>query len=183
MVRHYNGAPRALLCSIAKKRGNRYVIEGRKYIKRSFSSRPEEGDVYISFPDKLSDGLGTCAYGDNLTTVIVAKFLGTPMKYDMLIGRLELYHGAVYFLSQLHPTNPEVHDILLVTNKNIMNRTFGDGIISLSISEGLFGLIIPLDVLDTLISTGQIPALKGKTRTWIVSELRRQIDAFLEEYS
>lgn len=182
MVRHYNGAPRALLYSLAKKRNGKYVIEGPGYIKRSFSSKVEEGNIYISLPAKLSNGLGTCAYGDNLTTVIVAKFLGTPMKYDMLIGRLEFYRGAAHFLSQLYPINPEVHDILLITNKNIMNRTFSDGIIGIYIGEGLFGLNIPLDVLDTLVSTGQIPALKGKTHTWIVGELRRQMDAFLREY-
>lgn len=177
MMRHYNGAPRAVLRPLSKRNGDKCTICGRAFIKRRFS-KLEAGEVNISVPSQLFDyALDVCPYGDSVTTIITANTIGVPIKYDMLIGKFEFRRGVACFDAQLYPENAQ--DILLITDKNILDRNYGEGLVGLSIgTSSIYALVVPIDLLVG----GKIPLIK-MSKVALCDELRRQIDAFLRKPS
>ncbi|MBR5939331.1 hypothetical protein IKZ77_02140, partial [Candidatus Saccharibacteria bacterium] len=74
-MRHYNGAPRAILRPLAKRNEDGYLIKDLAYIRRRFSNNLECTEVRISTPAEFFDCEkfdSVCVYGDDLTTLVTA---------------------------------------------------------------------------------------------------------------
>lgn len=175
-MRHYNGAPRSMLRPLSKKDGDKYTIHGHAFIKKRFS-KLEAGEFYISAPSQLFDCEaldGICPYGDNVTTIVAAGAIGIPIKYDMLIGKFEFRRGVACFDAQLYPE--DIQDVLLITDKNILDRNYGEGLVGMSIgASSIYALVVPIELLVS----GRIPLIKI-SKGALYDELRKQIGLFLK---
>ena len=182
-MRHYNGAPRAVLRPLIKRKEDRYVIKEFTYVRRRFSRKLEPAEVYISMPAEFFDCErfdSVCVYGDDITTLITMGVIGVSTKYDILIGKLEFQNGVACFNAQLHPTAPEdIQDVLVLTSEDILSRNYGLGMVGMSIGKSsIFAVNVPIDLLVDGY-TGMLKMSKAR----LFDELKKQTAIFLKEHN